>query len=487
MILLLASLVILGAFSTKLASRSGIPILLVFLGIGMIVGSDVLGLIDFGDAALAQQIANVALIFVLFEAGFSTKRTALRSTFGPSLTLATVGIAVTSAVLGVAVHFLLGLDWAYSLLIGSIVSSTDAAAVITIMRQRPVQSRVSSTLEVESAANDPMAILLTVTMIEIVSGHAGNIPLFLLELAWKLAGGILLGWLASKAGVFLFDRLRADSRSYYHVLAFGAALFVFGLGEIVRSSGIIAVFFCGYWLGNAEFSYKRGVSHFIEGLSTLSNMAIFLLLGLLVFPRSVLPMWKEGLILAGLMIFIARPVAVFLSTLFFRYTLRERLFLIWGGIKGAVPIVLATYPAAAGLPGSEYVFNVVFFAVFTSCLFQGTTIGWVARALGLSVAARPPALYSVELLSRGRLEVDMVEVGIERGGRADGRTLAEIALPRSLVVSSIVRGERIITPRGDTRFQPDDLVFVLAPLAECEGVAALLNGASAGGGAASKD
>jgi potassium/hydrogen antiporter len=476
MILVFALLIVLGVFSTKISTKSGVPILLVFLGIGMLVGSDVLNLINFGDTVLTQRIANVALIFILFDSGFYTKRNSLKSSFGPSLTLATAGIVVTSAAIGLAAHFLLKLDLTVSLLIGAIVSSTDAAAVVNLMRQSPVQPRVSTTLEVESAANDPMAILLTTLMIDIIAGKTGNVPLFMLELAWQLGGGILIGWLAAKLGVFLFNRLHAENRGYYYVLLMGFALLVYGIGDVARSSGIIAVFFCGYWFGNSEFVYKRGVSHIIEGLSTISNMAIFLLLGLLVFPKTTLLMWKEGLILAGLIIFVARPIAVLISTAPFRYTVKERIFIMWGGIKGAVPIVLATYPAAFGLENSQYYFNVVFFAVFLTCLVQGTSIGWVAKKLGLSVPPKPKALYSVELLSRGKIDMDMIEIPIEKGGPADGRSLQEINLPRDLVVSSVVRGDQIITPRGETRFKPDDIVFVLAPVKLTDGVHALLNG-----------
>ena len=338
-------------------------------------------------------LSFAALIFVLFESGFYTKRSSLRASFGPSLSLATFGVLLTTAVLGFAIHYFMKLDLAFSFLLGAIISSTDAAAVITLMRQKPVTPRVSTTLEVESAANDPMAILLTVMMIEIVSGKASDVPRFILNFSWQLGGGILIGWIMSKAGCWLFNNLRSENRGYYYVLALGFALAVFGIADDLKASGIIAVFFCGYWFGNSDFVYKRGASHFIEGLSTIANMAIFLLLGLLVFPKTMALMWKEGLVLAVLIILVARPVAVLVCTLPFKYTFKERLFIMWGGIKGAVPIVLATYPAAYGLENSQYAFNIVFFAVLLSCLVQGTSINWVADRLGpRSRGSRRPSI-----------------------------------------------------------------------------------------------
>jgi len=479
MLLLFSLLLLLGAFSTKITVRLGIPVLLVFLGIGMLVGSDFLNLIYFEDAILAQKIANIALIFVLFESGFYTKRTSLRSAAGPSLSLATIGVLLTAVALGFAVHHFMKLDLAYSFLIGSIISSTDAAAVIMLMRQKPVQPRVSTTLEVESAANDPMAILLTTMMVEIVAGKTGDIPHFILKFSWLLGGGVLIGWIMSKAGRLFFNYLGSENRGYYYVLVLGFALAVFGIADVLMSSGIIAVFFCGYWFGNSEFVYKRGASHFIDGLSTISNMVIFLLLGLLVFPKTMFTMWKEGLILAVLIIFVARPLAVLICTFPFKFSARERLFIMWGGIKGAVPIVLATYPAAYGLANNDYVFDIVFFAVLLSCLVQGMSINLVADRLGLAIPRKPKALYSVELLTLNRTETDMLEVPIGSKGRARGKTLQDLNLPREIVVSSIVRGEEIVVPRGSTRFEEGDIVFVLSPAKMADLVEELLNGAEA--------
>ena len=206
--------------------------------------------------------------------------------FRPALTLATFGIALTAGILGLLIHFIMGLDLLYSLLIGSIISSTDAAAVFMIMRQRAIKKRVSLTLEVESATNDPMAIMLTIVFIQIITGHPQNIGLFILNLIWQFGGGIVVGWLISKVGAFLFNNLKVENRGYYHVLSIAVCLLAYGSAEVVKANGIIAVFFAGYWLGNTDFAYRKGVGNFIEGISTFSNIAIFLLREFWFFPKA---------------------------------------------------------------------------------------------------------------------------------------------------------------------------------------------------------
>ncbi|HPY01061.1 MAG TPA: cation:proton antiporter, partial [Candidatus Marinimicrobia bacterium] len=297
MYLLIAILLIAAIYSTKITSKFGVPVLLLFLGIGMLCGSDVLNLIYFDNAVLAQKVANIFLIFILFEGGFHTRREIVQSVFGPALTLATFGIALTAGILGLLIHFIMGLDLLYSLLIGSIISSTDAAAVFMIMRQRAIKKRVSLTLEVESATNDPMAIMLTLVFIQIITGHPQNIGLFILNLIWQFGGGIVVSWLISKIGAFLFNNLKVENRGYYHVLSIAVCLLAYGSAEVIKANGIIAVFFAGYWLGNTDFAYRKGVGNFIEGISTFSNIAIFLLLGVLVFPKSLLSVWQEGLLI----------------------------------------------------------------------------------------------------------------------------------------------------------------------------------------------
>ncbi len=476
MILLVAALIVLAVFSTRISSRFGIPVLLLFVGIGLVAGSDVLNLIYFDDAHLTRTVADILLIFILFDGGFRMSRASLRAVAGPSLALATAGVAITAAVLALFIHFVGRRDLVSSLLVGSIISSTDAAAVLLLTRQNPIRDRVATTLEVESASNDPMAILLTIAFIDVLAGEARTAWLFLAHLAWQLGGGILAGFLLSHAARFLFDRLESDRRGYYDVLMVGLVLLTYGLATIARANGIIAVFFMGYWLGNTSFAGKRGVGNFLDGIATSANLALFLLLGLLAFPRSFGTVWKEGLALAAVLIVVARPLAVLLCTLPFRYSWAERVFIAWGGVKGAVPIVLATYPAVYGLDSGGAVFPLIFFAVLLTCLLQGTTIGLAAKVLHLTVPRRPPSPFTVELHATRRSDLDMIEVRLRKGGAADRRRIRDLGLPPGILISSIVRAGRIVAPHGGTTAKADDLLFVLAPADAADSLSALLNG-----------
>ncbi|MDN3511797.1 MAG: potassium/proton antiporter [Candidatus Jettenia sp.] len=467
MFLLIALLLIIATYATKITSKLGIPVLLLFLGIGMLIGSDALNLIYFDDAVLSQKIANIALIFIIFEGGFNTRRDALKFVFGPALTLATFGIVLTAAILGLLIHYVVHIDLLYSFLIGSIISSTDAAAVLMIFKQKIIKRKVSTTLEVESATNDPMAILLTVIVIQIISGETRNVPMFLIRLTWQLGGGILIGWIIGKVGGKLFDNLEAENRGYYHVMSIAVSLLAFGLADVIKSSGIIAVFFAGYWLGNTDFVYRRGVGSFVEGISTFSNMAIFLLLGVLVFPKNLIPVWREGVLIALLLIMVARPITVLICVLpFRRFKLKENLFIMWGGIKGAVPIVLATYPAVYGLDDNHFIFNIVFFAVFLSCLLQGTTIGWVADRLKLSILSLPKSRHSIELITTQKSDIDVFEIQIPEISSIDGTRLRELNLPPNSLITSIMRENHIIIPKEDTILKKHDILFVIASYKE---------------------
>jgi cell volume regulation protein A len=480
MILLFAGLIIAAVFSTKISSRFGVPLLIVFLGIGMLVGSDALGLIYFDDAALTRRVADILLIFIIFEGGFQTKRSSFQAVRGPALSLATLGVLATALILGFLIHWLTSFDLPRSLMIGSIISSTDAAAVLMITRQNPIRSRVSTTLEVESAANDPMAILLTVAFIEAVVGETSDAVRFVADLLWKFGGGVVVGVVASRIARFLFDKLESENRGYYYVLGIGIPLFCYGAADAIGANGIIAVFFGAYRLGNREFAFKRGVNHFLEGVSALCNVALFLMLGLLVFPSRFAGIWQEGVLIALLVIFAARPIAFLLFTLPFKFEWKERLFMIWGGIKGAVPIVLATYPAAYGIDPEGRVFNIVFFAVLLTCLLQGATLGPLARLLKLTVPTRPRSPYSMELHATRRSDLDIFEIEIDSNSASAGKLIRDLGLPQGALISSIVRGQALISPKGHTELRAGDLLSVLAPVDEIDAATELLVGKAAG-------
>ena len=475
MLFVFAVLIILSVYTTKISSRFGIPLLLVFMLIGIISGSDVLNLFYFDDALLTKRIADILIIFILFDGGFRTTRTAFRRVAGPALTLATLGVILTAFVLGFFVHHVFHLPFLESMMIASIIASTDAAAVYMITKQNPIKDKLATTLEVESAANDPMAILLTLAFINLLTIGGGSHVQFVFNLVWQFMGGVLAGFLVSKISVYLFDHLKSENRGNYNVLMLGLVLLTYGLADLIAANGIIAVFFMGYWLGNSDFTGKQGASNFMEGITTLSNVSLFLMLGLLVFPSNFANVWKEGMIIALLLMFVARPVAVSLSLLPFKYTVKEQVFTSWGGIKGAVPIVLATYPYAANLDQNGIIFDIIFFVVLVSCLVQGMSLGKLSQLFHFTAEKPLTSPYTVELHTTKKSDVDMFEIHIVKDARAIGKSIANLGLGADVVISSIIRDEAMLIPSGRIVLHEGDILFVLAHSHDIDRVNELLN------------
>lgn len=462
MILLFGILLLLATFSTKMTNFLGIPGLVIFLGLGMLFGTGGLNVVSL-DPLMAKQIATVLLIFILFEGGFSTKRSLLKVAFTPAFALATVGIIITALITGTLIHYALGLNILFSLLIGSIISSTDAAAIFLLFRNKTIDKRIAATIEIESASNDPMAIILTMFFIELIKGHMTSPTLMITNLIWQIIVGILIGILVGKLAPVIFNRIRLETGGFYYVLILGISLFSFGIAELIGGNGFLAAFFAGFLIGNAEFVYKQSISYFVEGFSTFCNVTLFLLLGSLIAPIDIVVYWKDGIIISLILMFIARPVAVFICTLLGKYNLREKLFICWGGIKGAVPIVLATYPAAANLENGSYVFKIVFFVVLTSALVQGPTLDFVAGKLNLLTNETRRSRYSMELISLEKSNTELIEVHVNNGCPLINKKLSEISIPQDTLIAAIVRNDEIVTPRGNTEIQEYDTLFVLVP------------------------
>lgn len=461
MTLFITLLILLAILSTKLSNRFGIPLLIGFILIGVIAGSDVLNLFYFDNAILTRKIADIILIFIIFEGGFRITRKEFKSVAGPSLSLATIGVALTAAILGFAIHFVLKLDLLYSFIIASIISSTDASAVFMITKANPIKTKLATTLNVESAANDPMAILLTVTFIQIATKSFSSPIMAVLSLFGQFIGGVIIGWLGFKISSFVFNKLESHNRGDYNVLIIGCILFTYGMADLLSANGIIAVFFMGYWLGNTNFPAKRSTSSFLESTSTLLNMFLFIMLGLLSFPHRFVTIWKDALIIVFIMMAVARPLAVLLTLIPFKYTFKEKFFLICGGIKGAVPIVLATYPLAAGLDSNGFIFDTIFFSVFLSCVIQGTLLGPLAKILNFSEKKKPETPYTVELHSLSQSDVDMFELRIEDTSPNISKSIMELHLGKDVVVSAIVREGKLIPPKGNTLLLADDVLYIL--------------------------
>jgi cell volume regulation protein A len=442
--------------------RWSVPVILIALALGILFGSDVLNVWHFDDVELTNQVANVALVFILFQGGFSTKREDLRAVALPAGGLATWGVLLTSAVTFTCLHFVLGWTVQRSLLLAVIISSTDAAATFSILRRQALPRRLTSTIEIESAANDPMAILTTLIVVE---GYAFGeshgwltVPLFL----WMFVAGPVFGWLIARGSVAVFDRLNPQDRGYYYVLLVGIVLLTYGLTEMANASGMLAVFTAGLVMGNIRFVYRQGVRNFAAALSMIANIGVFVLMGVLVFPHQWAELWLDGVLLFAVLAFVARPAAVWLGTLGMRIRIRERMFISWAGLRGAVPIVLATYPMAAGLEIGEEVFNLVFFAVLLSVSIQGSTLGALARGLGLSEPQRPQPRYGLELVTMAHSGLDLFVVDLPGPKGRPGPRVRDLILPPTTLITLIARGNEVVGPTGNTRLLGWDQVTVLA-------------------------
>jgi len=458
--------------TTALASRFSVPLILISLGVGVVFGSDVTGLIWFDDTHLANALANGALMFILFTGGFGTSRESFRLVFAPAMSLATIGVLFTAALTALAAWALLGLPPMYAMLIGAIVSSTDAAAVFSILRTRSIHKKVAATAEVESAANDPMAIILTTLLVSLATQEATHGPWWQvgLDFFWQLSGGVAIGLAVGWAGTRLFRLLKHADRGYFYVLLIGLVFLGFGLADFIKASGMLAVFFAGLVIGNSRIPFRHGIDTFLEALSTIANVGLFVLLGLLVFPHEFAKIWIPGVGVFLVLTFVARPIAVWLSTMGAGFKNKEKLFISWAGVRGAVPIVLATYPAAAGIQGGGDVFNIVFFAVALSVMVQGATIGKFADLLGLSRKARAKPRQAMELITFQESDLELCELTAE-GVPGAKALVSDLALPNGATITMVNRNEQIIAPRGSTEIVPGDVLYVLTRTDDRDAVA----------------
>ncbi|ADU52238.1 sodium/hydrogen exchanger [Thermaerobacter marianensis DSM 12885] len=470
---------LLGVALTWLADRVALPALVLFLGLGMLVGSDGLGWIDFDNARLAQQVGTVALALILFEGGLASRWAELRPVLAPGLALATAGVAISAAVVGGVAALLPGLDLAHGLLIGAIVGSTDAAAVFAILRRTPLPRKLAATLELESGTNDPVAIFLTDLFVRMVIEPVT--PLEGAELLLRQLGfGAVAGWVAGRAGAAAMNRLSADSSYPYMLLSTGVALTAFGAAAVPGGSGFLAVYLAGLLVSRHAPVYRLTVVRFHEGLSWVAQVGMFVLLGLLVFPSQLPSVAGGALAITAALMLVARPLAIWICTLPWPFRWQERLFLGWAGLRGAVPIVLATVPLAAGVERSWFLFHVVFFVVLASVAVQGTTLAPLARWLGLTAPGAAPAEPRLELAPVGRPPVGLIHVQVSEGSPAAGRSLAQVNLPPGATVTMLLRDGQVIPPRGRTVLHPGDSLYVLVQQRDVEPVVALLTGTGNG-------
>ncbi len=465
LILVAGALLALGIGASLIAGRLRVPGLVLFLAMGMLIGSDGLGLIEFGsdpeDVELARTIGIVALALILFEGGLAAGWGEIRPVLAASVALATLGTLVTAVAVGLAASWLLDLSVLEGLLLGSIVSATDGAAIFSVLRGSSLKRRLARILEGESGFNDAVAVVLVLGFIEYIQqpdyGPGDMALLFLGE----LSVGLVVGFAVGRAATFAFRRARFATTGLYPVASIATAAIAFGAADALHGSGFISVYITGLALGSAAIPARRTIEDFHDGLAWVSQIAVFLALGLLVNPTEFGDIVGEGLLIAAVLMFVARPLATVLATTPFGLSLRESGLLGWAGLRGAIPIVLATFPVIEGVPNADSFFNLVFFVVITSTLIQGATFDPLARALGLTTAEPALSRPLHEVGTIRDLGAEVLEFPVTEGDVIVGRVVNQLQLPRDALVSIIVRGHEALLPRGSTEIDAGDRLHIL--------------------------
>jgi potassium/hydrogen antiporter len=460
--LVTAILLIISIVATRASSRFGVPALILFLAIGMLAGSDGPGGLAFEDYFAAQAVGVVALVFILFSGGLDTDWPTIRPVLAEGLVLANAGVLISALLVGLFAAWALGLSLVQGLLLGAIVSSTDAAAVFSVMRMRGVnlKHRLEPLIEFESGSNDPIAVFLTVGVIGLIMTPGASfldlVPAFLLQMALGAGGGYLLG----RGMVLAINWIRLKQEGLYVVFTVGMTLLIYAAVALAGGNGFLAVYVAGIVVGNANIVHKRSLLRFHDGIAWLMQIGMFLTLGLLVFPSQLPAVAASGVLLALFLALVARPVGVALSLVWFRRSPREIAMVSWAGLRGAVPIVLATYPLLAGVPGAQQIFNLVFFIVVVSVLLQGISIAWVARLLGVN-DPRPHAGSGQVFVPDVGLTSRVLEAVVPPRSPLVGRALIDLELPRGVLFVQIRRAEGVIIPDGATTVEADDHLFIL--------------------------
>lgn len=430
----------------------------------MIAGSEGPGGIEFDDAWAAQLLGVIALAFIIFSGGLHSSWKSVSPVLWTGVSLSTIGVFLTAILVGLFVHYLLDFSILTALLLGAIVSSTDAAAVFSVMSSSgtKLKGSLKDLLEFESASNDPMAVILTLGFIHLITNPEASIWSMVFLLVQQMALGIIIGFVMGKAIVFKVNRLRLDYEGLYPVLTLALVIFTYGLTASVGGSGFLAVYIAGLILGGSDFVHKQSLTRFHDGLAWLMQIIMFLILGLLVFPSQVVPIMLSGILISLFLIFIARPIGVFLSLPFGKTNLKEKTFISWVGLRGAVPIILATFPLLAGVPQADILFNVVFFIVITSVLIQGTTIPLAAKWLGVDAPDSKTKTDHVEFEFNYDNNSQKTELVIPKGSIAIGKQIVELGLPQSAIIILIKRENKSIVPRGGTVLEAGDKLLFLA-------------------------
>jgi cell volume regulation protein A len=461
LILVAGALLAAGILGALLADRIRIPGLLLFLGLGMLAGSEGIGGIEFDNVELARTLGTIALVLILFEGGLTAGWSEIRPVLGTAASMATVGTAITACVAGLTAHCIFGISVLEGMIVGAAIAATDSAAIFAVLRRSTLKKRLARSLEGESGMNDPVALLLVIGFIEWIQQPGFGLADMAGLLALKLAIGAVVGLALGRLATIALDRAQLPTDGIYPVATIAIAGLSFGLAEVAHGSGFLAIYLTALALGSARIPARRTIVAFHEGVGWVAQIGLFILLGLLVFPSTLGDVAWESLALSAVLIFIARPLAAFIATVFSPLDVRERAMLGWAGLRGATPIWLATFPVVAGVGSGDELFAIVFFVVVSSTLVQGASFEPLASRLGLTTDE--PALPR-RLLESGRIRRmggDVVSYRLRPGAAAAGHMVRELGLPREALVNVIVRDGHAIPPRGSTEVREGDELHIL--------------------------
>ena len=479
-LLVVALLFIVSILASKASVRLGIPSLLLFVGIGMLAGSDGPGGIYFDHPWATQLVGVSALALILFAAGFETRLDYVRPVLLPAASLATVGVVVSTALIGCFIAWVWKFPLLLSLLVGGIISSTDAAAVISVLRSKRLRLRyrLQEIIEFESGSNDPMAVLLTVVLLYLLT-HSGVSGW---SVGWMLVKQVLVGLLVGlglgHASAFAINRIRLESEGLYPVLSVTIALFAYAAAAELGGSGFLSVYLAGLIVGNKNLIHRGSLRVFNDGIAWLMQITMFLVLGLQVFPSQLPAVTATGLLIAGFLIFVARPLSVFAALPTRRLSYKAKLFISWAGLRGAVPVVLATFPLLAGIKEAHTIFNIVFFVALTSLLIQGTTLPAAARLLKLDLPDNPSPSFPLQFNPTELSDSRLLEIRVGEGAAADGKRVVDLGLPRGTLVVLVARSNNFVTPGGGTVLRGGDVASVLTTGTNVNAVRSIFEGAT---------
>jgi cell volume regulation protein A len=460
-VLLLAGLLLVAGLAASLfAGRLRVPALVVFLLLGMLAGPDGAAIIETRDAQLVRDVGLVALVLILFEGGLASGIREIRPVIVPAALLATFGVLITTTVVGVVAFVTLDVNLEQGLLLGAIVASTDGAAIFALLRGSTLRKRLARTLEGEAGMNDPVTALLVIGLIELSQDEGSVLDIFL-TMAGELAIDAVVGVLIGLAAVQAFRRAQLASEGLYPVASLATAILAYAVAANLHGSGLLSAYVAGLILGSYPIQGKRSITAFHDGMAWVAQLGMFLALGLLVSPDALADVWKEALIITAALLFLGRPISVLAILTPLRFTPREQIAVSWAGLRGAVPIVFATFPVIAGVPRADEFLSIVFFVVLLTTVVQGVSFEWLALRLGVTTTQPAIDRPLVEVMAIRELGAEVVEVRVREGDAMVGARVKDLGLPRNALVNVLVRGDEALLPRGSTTLEEDDRLHVL--------------------------